>query len=85
MTFPCTKCGACCRLVGTLDPELDRGDLVCKYLGDDNLCTVYETRPRICRVDELRPAETTTDTWYRLNLDVCDELHLQVYGQERPA
>lgn len=27
----------------------------CKHLGDDNRCTIYETRPRICR--EYEPGE----------------------------
>jgi Fe-S-cluster containining protein len=27
----------------------------CRYLGDDNLCQIYETRPQICR--DLKPTE----------------------------
>ena len=31
--------------------ELDRGDGVCRYL-KGNLCSIYEDRPLLCRVDE---------------------------------
>jgi len=40
MTFSCDKCGACCRAV-----KCDRLK--------DNLCSIYDTRPTICRVDEM--------------------------------
>ena len=33
--FHCTGCGLCCRVVGRISKELDRGDLVCKYLNED--------------------------------------------------
>jgi len=35
--WECSKCGACCRLAG------------CKFL-KNGLCSIYETRPEICRV-----------------------------------
>ena len=31
----------------------DRGDGACIYLGQDNLCTIYETRPMLCNVEEM--------------------------------
>jgi Fe-S-cluster containining protein len=40
MPFPCEKCGACCRAVKCLRLK-------------DNLCSIYETRPDICRVDKV--------------------------------
>lgn len=52
--FPCSSCGACCRRVGaiTAGKALDRGDGICMHLDTDtNLCTIYETRSDICRVD----------------------------------
>lgn len=52
--FPCTRCGACCRSVANNSTTdfLNRGDGVCKYLNDStNLCSIYENRPDICRVD----------------------------------
>ncbi len=48
MTTPCTKCGACCVApdIAALDKPLG---LVCPHLGPDSLCTIYETRPQVCR------------------------------------
>jgi len=39
LMWECSKCGNCCRII------------LCKYL-KDNLCTIYETRPEICRVKD---------------------------------
>ncbi len=51
----CTQCGACCVApdIAALDKPLG---LRCPHLGEDNLCTVYERRPQVCRdysADEL--------------------------------
>ena len=53
--FVCTKCGICCRNIGKI-PELasfHRGDGVCIYLSDDNLCSIYDVRPDICNTDRM--------------------------------
>lgn len=53
-TFPCTQCGACCRHVNLseLTVYLDRGDGICHYYDlDSRLCSIYENRPEICRVE----------------------------------
>ncbi len=44
----CTRCGACCVApdIAALDKPLG---LRCPHLTADNLCSVYESRPRICR------------------------------------
>ena len=44
----CTRCGACCVApdIAALDKPLG---LRCPHLGPDNLCTVYENRPQVCR------------------------------------
>ncbi|AKU89874.1 YkgJ family cysteine cluster protein [Vulgatibacter incomptus] len=44
----CTCCGACCVApdIAALDKPLG---VRCRHLGDDNLCTIYESRPQICR------------------------------------
>jgi len=44
----CTCCGACCVApdIAALDKPLG---LRCPHLGPDNLCTVYERRPQVCR------------------------------------
>ena len=50
----CKGCQACCcRLIGDVKPELDRGDKACKYLTDDFKCAIYEHRPLICNTDRL--------------------------------
>ena len=41
MSFHCEKCGACCRYHN------------CKYLQDDNLCSIYDTRPLRCNVHDM--------------------------------
>lgn len=83
--FACSKCGACCRLVGThtAGRGLDRGDGVCKHLTPANLCAIYDDRPVECRVDLMRPPVVTDAYWHQQNHEACDRLHLQVYGQER--
>ncbi|NAR49377.1 YkgJ family cysteine cluster protein [Acinetobacter haemolyticus] len=80
-TFPCVQCGACCRHVDLsgLTAYLDRGDGVCRhYDQDSHLCTIYDTRPDICRVDtyyeknfkEILPWTEFVD----LNLIACKQL-----------
>jgi Fe-S-cluster containining protein len=41
MSFPCERCGACCRAIK------------CRHLEGRNHCTVYDTRPEVCRVDDM--------------------------------
>ena len=69
--FQCNKCGCCCRSL-QLSPDyadLDRGDGVCIYLVD-NLCSIYDTRPLKCRVDEcyevLFKGIMSKEDYYRL-------------------
>lgn len=51
--FKCDKCGECCRnlQMSEVYKKLHNGDGVCVYL-NGNLCSIYEDRPLICRVDE---------------------------------
>ena len=53
MMFNCDKCGECCRNLdkSPIYSELDRGDGICRYL-IGNLCSIYEKRPMLCRIDE---------------------------------
>ncbi len=76
--FPCTKCGQCCRNVGNspLTKFLDRGDGICSHLNlQTNLCSIYKTRPQICRVDEMYKKHFATKFSWRefcdLNLKAC--------------
>lgn len=77
--FKCDKCGECCRHLdhSELYRELDRGDGVCKYLVQ-NLCSIYDERPLLCRVDESYDAYfksiMTKDEYYRLNYEGCKRI-----------
>lgn len=79
MMFYCDRCGACCRHLelSPLYRELDRGDGICKYLSG-NLCSIYENRPLLCRVDASYDAffkgVMSRETYYKLNYVSCNEL-----------
>ena len=76
MMFKCSQCGECCRHLdrSELYRELDRGDGVCRYL-KGNLCSIYENRPLLCRIDESYDKYFseiyTRDEYYRLNEQAC--------------
>ena len=79
--FPCTACGKCCRLVGNNAQTsfLDRGDGVCRYLNEQTkLCTIYETRPLVCRVEDYYRRyladQISWDKFVRINLEICEKL-----------
>jgi len=76
--FICTKCGICCRNLDAnpLYSALDRGDGVCVNLDErQNLCSIYQTRPQICRADEMFDlyfkASMTFADYIRMNAQVC--------------
>lgn len=77
--FFCRKCGNCCRHLeqSALYKELNRGDGVCKYLSGD-LCSIYERRPLLCRVDEsydkLFYRSYSKEDYYTLNYEACEKL-----------
>lgn len=77
--FPCSQCGACCRNLhlSALYAELDRGDGTCRYL-KDNLCSIYQDRPLLCRVEESYDAlfcgVMDRESYFRLNLESCVKL-----------
>lgn len=83
MTFPCTKCGACCRravyAVTSLGlTEWSPGfakDGSCGALQADNTCAIYETRPLLCRIDDMRIAAGEEDeaAWHEANARHCNE------------
>ncbi len=79
MMFKCSQCGECCRHLdrSELYRELDRGDGVCRYLSG-NLCSIYENRPLLCRIDESYDKYFseiyTRDEYYRLNEQACKSL-----------
>ena len=79
MMFVCDMCGECCKNLdkSPIYSELDKGDGICKYLVD-NLCSNYDNRPLLCRVDESYEAFFkdiySIDEYYRLNYEVCIKL-----------
>lgn len=81
--FQCDKCGMCCRNLdkNELYKELDRGDGVCRHL-TGNLCSIYEQRPLLCRVDEsyekLFRGRMSLEEYYELNYSACGVLKKQI-------
>lgn len=79
MKFQCSSCGACCRRAGKAGLMPDRGDGACIYLGQDNLCTIYETRPTLCNVEamfsirkKIEPNLTLKEHYIRNN-ELCNK------------
>lgn len=73
MAWECNKCGACCRIAGKIVPELDRGDGVCRWLTETNLCSIYEIRPQICRTKNFPATNMEREK-------ACNFLREYVYG-----
>lgn len=81
--FPCTGCGACCRRIWDFAPELAGPDGVCKHLGGDNLCTIYDDRPDYCHIniklanqERIKNREEpfkTKEEFFRANRDLCNQ------------
>ncbi len=77
--FECDKCGCCCRNLDKSDiyAELNRGDGVCRYL-EGNLCSIYDKRPLLCRVDECYEKYfseyMTLEEYYKENKKMCEIL-----------
>lgn len=79
--FPCNGCGKCCRQVSNSEETawLDRGDSVCKHFDEAaNLCTIYENRPLVCRVevyyDRYLTDRFSWDQFVQINLEICRSL-----------
>lgn len=73
--FACSRCGACCRLIGLSHPEFDRGDLGCVFLRGRNKCLIYKRRPYFCDVHETwrrkYSGKCSWDEFKRLNRSAC--------------
>lgn len=79
--FECNKCGACCSNLNlnSLYKELDRGDGYCTYYNiNTKLCNIYDSRPSICRIDEMYEKYFKTlmskDDYYKQNNEACKKL-----------
>ena len=87
MAISCGSCKAyCCRVAGKIMKELDRGDGVCKFLTEDNKCSIYEDRPFICNTDRVYDKyfkdKYTKEEWIKFNIKACKELHEQFREEE---
>ena len=85
--FYCDKCGYCCRSLSGVSvfQKLDRGDGVCKHFDEaTNLCTIYEQRPLLCRVDESYTAYFQSlfseEEYEKLNYAACQALKEEFNG-----
>ncbi len=66
-SFPCIGCGACCKETDWLfEAGFPVENGVCAHLIDDK-CSIYETRPDVCRVDLMgeRVGMTKRDNYER--------------------
>lgn len=83
MSFICDKCGECCRHLNNSEiyRALDRGDGVCRFLSG-NLCSVYNNRPIICRVDDAYEQffkyKYSKEEYYKMNYQACSILKKEV-------
>ena len=77
--FTCDRCGECCRNLNKspLYDDLHDGDGICRYL-EGNLCSIYEERPLLCRVDESYHIyfkdKLSYEEYVQLNYKYCNEL-----------
>ena len=79
--FSCDKCGFCCQSLAGVEllKDLDRGDGICRYFdAKTRLCTIYDVRPILCRVDECYElyfsASMTREEYEQINHASCNEL-----------
>lgn len=83
MSFPCTRCGLCCKEIHRV-PELadfHNGDGVCRNYSEEHGCLIYDTRPLLCRIDEgyeqLFRQSLSVDEYYRKNAEWCNRLQVK--------
>lgn len=79
--FPCTNCGLCCQNISTVDElkEYDLGNGVCIHFNKiDRKCKIYETRPSICKIDEMYQMKYikffSKEEFYIENAKICNQL-----------
>lgn len=84
MMFKCDQCGECCRHLdlSPLYQDLNRGDGICRFL-EGNLCSIYTSRPLLCRVDECFETffreKMSREEYDRLNYDACDKMKRHMF------
>jgi Fe-S-cluster containining protein len=81
MAFPCIGCGLCCRSVAGRfadfpHPVLADGSCS-KFDPVKNQCTIYESRPVMCRVEEgleYSGYQGGKLRWFNANINACNLL-----------
>ena len=85
MKFHCDCCGLCCRHIDRshLLKDFDRGDGVCKFLSDENLCRIYAHRPDFCNVEagyyKYFADRYSEEEYLRLNYEACTRLKAEFH------
>ena len=82
MKFDCTKCGLCCKSItkefGEMFGVPVREGGGCGHLNEKLECDIYESRPLVCRVDELHEKvffkDYSLEKWHDLQAAACKEL-----------
>ncbi len=85
--FPCTKCGACCKLApdSVLEyyslPKAEGGG--CGHLKEDNTCAIYETRPDVCNVKTrwekmYKLSNVKWEEYIQINVKACEILQAEL-------
>ena len=81
MTFPCTKCGACCKMAAMMNLVPTDGKGNCVHLTKDNECSIYDRRPEVCNVSRMFkkhkkngviPKKLPKKDYYRHNAELCN-------------
>lgn len=79
MMFSCDKCGECCRNLdkSPVYDDLHNGNGVCRYL-QGNMCSIYNERPLVCRIDESYEVffkdEMSYEDYLQLTYKCCEIL-----------
>lgn len=53
----------------------------CKFLNEDNSCSIYETRPEICRIEEMqKESGIHKDAYFADSAKACNQIqeHFEV-------
>ena len=79
--FHCDCCGLCCRHITGIKmlEAFDDGTGTCIYLDRENdLCTIYDSRPVVCNVDAMYElcfsGRMTREAFYAVNCEACIRL-----------
>ena len=83
MSFPCSRCGACCKNLHHIKPlaSFHSGDGICNYYSESLGCRIYQHRPLLCRIDEgyevLFSRLLDKKSYYEKNARACNLLQKQ--------